>query len=211
MKNRFGLSDEELDVLRSLSTPIKIQDYLDTLPINFEKKDETNMSPRRVLREGKAHCMEGALLAATALWLRGEKPLLLDLKTLKGDDDHVVALYTRGGRWGAISKTNHATLRFRDPIYRTVRELAASYFHEYFLDSNGQKTLRSHSGPFNLARYGTKWITAEDDLWDLAIKLDTIKHFPLFPTKNARHIRIADPMERVAGRLTEWKARDAGT
>lgn len=211
MKSDFGLSDEELSLLRPLSTPIKIQNYLDTLPINFEKKGETNMSPRRVLREGKAHCMEGAMLAATALWIHGEKPLLLDLKTLRGDDDHVVTLYKRGGRWGAISKTNHATLRFRDPVYKSVRELVMSYFHEYFLDSNGQKTLRGHSGPFNLARFGTKWVTAEDDLWNLAIALDEAKHFPLFPADNARHIRSADEMERKAGVLIEWRASDAGT
>jgi hypothetical protein len=95
------------------------------------------MSPRRVLRENKAHCIEGAFLAAAALMLAGEKPLLLDLKTLPSDDEHVVALYKRNSRWGAISKTNHATVRFRDPIYINVRELAASYFHEYFLDSTG--------------------------------------------------------------------------
>ncbi|MBA3789286.1 hypothetical protein H0X32_02745 [Patescibacteria group bacterium] len=205
------LSKQERDILRTLSTPIKIQDYLDSLPINFEKKGETCMSPRRVLREKKAHCMEGAMLAALALLLQNEKPLLLDLKTMRGDDDHVVALYKRDGRWGAISKTNHATLRFRDPIYKTVRELAASYFHEYFLDTTGVKTLRSHSGPFILSRFGTSWITAEDDLWHIAEALDDAPHFPLFPAANTRFIRLADPMERSAGKLTEWKKRDRGT
>jgi hypothetical protein len=208
---RSKLTPEELALLRSLSTPIKIQDFLDTFPVNFEKKEETCMSPRKALREGKAHCIEGAMIAATALWLHGEKPLLLDLKTVKGDDDHVVALYKRGGRWGAISKTNHATLRFRDPIYKSVRELAASYFHEYFLDSTGVKTLRSHSGPFNLARFGTRWITDEEDAWHIAQALDESKHFPLFPKENLRYIREADTMERKAGAITEWKARDAGT
>jgi hypothetical protein len=205
------LDTDELAVLKVLSTPQKIQDYLDSLPINFEKKGETNMSPRRVLREKKAHCMEGAMLAALALMLQGEKPLLLDLKTSAKDDDHVVALYKRNGCWGAISKTNHATLRFRDPIYKTVRELAASYFHEYFLDSNGEKTLRSHSGPFSLARYGSDWITSEDDLWQIAIDLDSAPHFALFPKENLRFIRKADSMERSAGKLTEWKTSDKGT
>jgi hypothetical protein len=205
------LTPDELAVLRALSTPQKIQDYLDSLPINFEKKEETCMSPRRVLREGKAHCIEGAMVATVALWLRGEKPLLLDLKTIRGDDDHVVALYKRGGYWGAISKTNHATLRFRDPIYKNVRELAASYFHEYFLDSNGVKTLRSHSGAFDLSKFGTNWITAEDELWDMAQALDEVPHFPLFPKENARYVRKADAMERKAGALTEWKESDKGT
>ncbi len=205
------LYPEEFAILKNLSTPEKIQNYLDTLPINFEKKGETNMSPRRVLREQKAHCMEGAMLAALALMLQEEKPLVLDLKTIKGDDDHVIALYKRNSHRGAISKTNHATLRFRDPIYKTVRELAASYFHEYFLDSNGEKTLRSHSGPFNLSRYGTSWITAEEDLWDIAQDLDTAPHYLLFPKENGKFIRKADSMERKAGKLTEWKAGDKGT
>ena len=205
-----GLTPAELKLLRSLSTPQKIQDYLDTLPINFEKKGETCMSPRRVLREQKAHCIEGAMLAAVALWLQGEKPLLLDLKN-KGDDDHVVALYKRNGCWGAISKTNHATLRFRDPIYRTIRELTMSYFHEYFLDTTGIKTLRSHSGPFNLAHYGTAWITSEDELWNIAADIDTVKHYPLFTKENRVYIRRADDMERKAGKLTEWKKTYTGT
>ncbi len=210
-ENRFGLSPEELEVVRALSTPLKIQDYLDTLPINHEKRGDTCMSPRLVLRKQKAHCIEGAMLAAVALWLRGEKPLLLDLKTLRGDDDHVVALYKRGGCWGAISKTNHATLRFRDPIYKSVRELAASYFHEYFLDSTGVKTLRSHSGPFSLKAYGMKWITSEEDLWDIAYALDVSPHYPLFPKGNEQYIRLADSMERKAGILTEWKESNPKT
>jgi hypothetical protein len=206
-----ALTKEELNVLRKLSTPIKIQDYLDSLPINFEKRGETCYSPRRVLREKKAHCIEGAMLAAVALMLAGEKPLLLDLKTLPSDDEHVVALYKRNGRWGAISKTNHATVRFRDPIYRNVRELAASYFHEYFLDSTGVKTLRSYSEPINLNRFGSAWITAEEDLWHIADALDTVPHFPFFPPENARYIRKADAMERKAGSLNEWKKGDKGT
>jgi hypothetical protein len=207
---KFALSEEELAVLQALSTPEKIQDYLDTLPINFEKSRETCLSPRQVLKRQKAHCIEGAMVAAVALWLRGEKPLLLDLKTISVDDDHVVTLYKRNGRWGAISKTNHATLRFRDPIYKSVRELAASYFHEYFLDSNGQKTLRSHSGPFNLAQFGTKWITSDEDLWNIAKAIDVVPHFPLFPKGTERYVRLADSMERKAGALTEWKRGDKG-
>lgn len=200
----FGLSKSELAVLRKLNTPHKIQDFLNSLPINFEEGGDTYMSPRRVLREGKAHCFEGALLAATALWLKGEKPLLLDLKTGRGDCDHVVALYRQGGRWGAISKTNHAVLRFRDPIYHSVRELAASYFHEYFLNVNGRKTLKSYSQAFNLARQGQVWITAEEDLWHLAADLDDSPHFLFVPPANKKFIRPADSVERKAGEIVEW-------
>ncbi|MBY0111151.1 hypothetical protein K2Y00_04090 [Patescibacteria group bacterium] len=201
----FGLSSAELRTLKKLSTPEKIQEYLDTLPINFEKTEETLMSPRRVLRAQRAHCMEGALLAAAALWVQGEKPLLLDLKTDPEDDEHVVALFKVNGYWGAISKTNHVTLRYRDPVYKTVRELAMSYFHEYFLNKNGKKTLRSFSRPYNLSVLGTSWVTAEDNLWHLATDLDRIPHFPTIPPKNRRRIRPSSAIERQAGTLTEWK------
>ena len=105
-----------------------------------------------VLRAGKAHCMEGALLAAAILEFHGHKPLLLDLRSTSEDLDHVVALFKQNGYWGAISKTNHVVLRYREPIYGSVRELAMSYFHEYFLD-NGKKTLREYSVPVDLGKF----------------------------------------------------------
>ena len=124
-----GLTRREYETLKKLSTPIKIQNFLDALPMNWEKKGDTHLSPLRVLEEKKAHCIEGALLAAAALWIAGEPPLILNLSARlgKGDADHVITLYNRAGFYGAISKTNHATIRFRDPIYRTTRELALSY------------------------------------------------------------------------------------
>lgn len=207
----LGLSEKELSLLKKLSTPIKIQDYLDTLPINYEKQGETHMSPRRVIREKKAHCIEGALLAATALWIHGETPLLMDLTAGADDDDHVVALYKKNGAWGAISKTNHATLRFRDPIYRTLRELALSYFHEWFLNDSGEKMLRSYSLPLNMKRFGVKWITAEEDLWYIDEALDAQPHYDLVPKGNMKFLRPADSVERVAGTITEWKKNNPRT
>ncbi len=200
----LGLTAAELAVFSRLTTPIKIQNFLDCFPINWEKRGETYMSPRRVLAARKMHCFEGALIAALALWLRGEPALLMDLKT-KGDEDHVVALYKRHGYWGAISKSNHATLRWRDPVYQTPRELALSYFHEYFANSTKQKSLRSFSEPLNLKKCGAGWVTAEADLDELALALDRSKHHSIFPPKNARLIRPADTMECRAGRLVEWK------
>ncbi len=207
----FGLTKKELAILKKLSSPIKIQNFLDTIPANYEKKGETYMSPRRTLREKKAHCLEGALIAAAALLLQGEKPLLMDLKTVPPDTDHVVALYKRNGFWGAISKTNHATIRFRDPIYKTLRELALSYFHEYFDNKSGKKTLRSYSVPLDLTIFGENWITSEENLDEIAVKLDTINHFELIPSKNKKLIRKADKMERKAGSLLEWKRSDKRT
>ncbi len=207
----FDLTAKELSVLKKLRTPIQIQDFLDTLPINYEKEGETHFSPRRVLREKKAHCIEGALLAATALWIHGKEPLLMDLTAAPEDDDHIVALYKQNDYWGAISKTNHAVLRFRDPIYRTLRELALSYFHEWFLDEGGVKMLRSYSKPLNMKRLGTSWITAEEDLWHIDEMLDALPHFPLVPKENKKYLRSADTMERKAGTLREWSKKNRRT
>ena len=205
MKNIFGLTKKEFALLKKLNTPIKIQNFLDRMPVNFEKGGETNMSPKRALRENKIHCFEGALIAALALWIAGEEPLIMDMRAEHPDVDHVLALYKRNGYWGAISKTNHATIRFRDPVYKTIRELALSYFHEWFLNTNGKKTLREYSKPYNLKKQGTDWITAEKDLWHLVDVLDDLPHFDIAPKKNYKFLRFADPMEMKAGRLIEWK------
>jgi len=207
----FGLTKKEEKILRKLRTPIQIQDFLDSLPMNFEKKGETHMSPRRALRARKAHCVEGALIAALALWLHGEEPLIMDLTSKKHDDDHFVALYKRNGHWGAISKTNHATIRFRDPVYKTLRELALSYFHEWFMNTNGEKTLVSYSRPLNMKKLGINWITSEKELWEIDGIIDALPHYPLVPKGNSRYIRRADPMELKAGRFIEWKKTDRGT
>jgi hypothetical protein len=200
----LGLTEKELRTLKRLTTPIKIQDYLDTIPMNFEKKGDTHYSPREVLKRKTAHCIEGALVAAAALWVNGEEPWIMDMIAEKGDDDHVIALYKKNGAWGAISKTNHATIRFRDPVYRTPRELALSYFHEWFRNFDGRKTLRSYSSPFNLKKLGSQWVTA-DDVWFVGRALDRVPHHQVVPAGNLRYIRTADPMELKAGKLIEWK------
>lgn len=209
----FGLTPQEVRTLRTLTTPAKVQDFLDSMPMNWEKKGDTHYSPRKALREGKAHCIEGALLAATAFWLQGEEPLIMDLSAKRGtgDVDHVVALYKKNGYWGMVSKTNHPTIRFRDPVYRTLRELALSYFHEWFMNSTGEKTLESYSKPLNLKRFGTAWVTSEEDLWYLDDALNACTHYDLVPKKNRRFIRRADRMELKAGRLEEWPKSDPRT
>ncbi len=207
----FGLDREEMKVMRSLSTPSKIHDFLDTLPVNWEKNGDTIMSPRRVLRERKAHCLEAALFAATALWIHGEEPLIVDLSPLPIDDGHVIAIYKRRGHWGAFSKTNHGTIRSRDPVYRTVRELAVSYFHEYFINETGQKTLRTYTKPFNLKRLDTEWITSEENLDHISLALDELTHYPFIPRGNERLIRKAHKTEREAGSVIEWERSDPRT
>ncbi|MDO8742196.1 MAG: hypothetical protein Q7J45_01480 [bacterium] len=212
-RQQSGLTPGEYALLSRLSTPVKIQDFLDSIPMNWEKGGDTHLSPRRVLQEQKAHCIEGALLAAAALWMRGESPLIMNVSARlgKGDVDHVVALYKRGGYFGAISKTNHATIRFRDPIYRTPRELALSYFHEWFMNETGEKTLECYSKPFDMRRFGTEWITAEKDLWEVADALSVLPHYQLVPKGNLRYVRKADAMELKAGKLIEWPESDPRT
>lgn len=198
------LTPADKKILSRLNTPHKIQDFLDALPQNHEKNGETCMSPHQVLKERKAHCIEGAMLAAVALWLHGEKPLIMSLKVARGDDDHIIALYKKNGHWGAISKTNHAVLRFRDPVYRTPRELALSYFNEYFLTKNGKKTMRGYSQPINLKRFGTKWVNAEEDLWDIGNTIFNMPHIPIVPKGNEKHLRKAHTVERTAASIKEW-------
>lgn len=197
------LTKEEQALFKKLSTPQKIQDFLVTIKPNFEEEGQTLHSPRYVLKHGKAHCIEGALLASAVLSYHGYPPLLLDLKSTKNDFDHVVALFQQDGYWGALSKTNHAVLRYREPIYKTIRELALSYFHEYFTH-DGKKTLRSFSKPFSLRRYGTSWITSTEPLYDIGADLDDTHHSPLVPQKLISKLRKADPLEIAAGKLTDY-------
>lgn len=201
---KHSLTKEEVLLFKRLKTPSHIQSYLESLPFNFEKKGETCRSPREVIIHKEAHCMEGALLAASMLWYHGKKPLLLDLKATRPDLDHVVTLFKENGRFGAISKTNHAVLRFRDPVYKSVRELALSYFHEYFLDG-GKKTLRSFSQPFSLIPFGTEWITSSKNLWYLPRALDKSKHSPIATPATISGLRPASKIERRAGILVEYK------
>lgn len=197
------LSPAERRVLEKLDTPLKVQDFLDTLPINFEPGGDTIYSPRRVLRERTAHCVEGAFFAAAALAYHGRAPLLLDIQTVPHDDDHVVALFKENGRWGAISKTNHTILRFRDPVYKTVRELAMSYFHEYIVQ-DGEKTMRAYSRPFDLSKHGTGWVVDETDLVDLVVALDDSPHSPVAGRRAMKNLRHAQPIETKVLDITEW-------
>lgn len=201
----FGISRRELKILKKLNTPKKIQDFLNKIPINFERSGETNLSPMQVLKKNKCHCAEGAILGALILRLNGHPPLLLDLTANGYDYDHVVALFKKDGRWGALSKTNHAVLRYREPIYKSIRELAMSYFHEYF-DENGSKNLRSYSLPVNLKRFDKLgWMTTDKDLDYIIDYLYKVKHFPILTQKQTCNLRRADKIEIKIGTITEWK------
>jgi hypothetical protein len=200
----FDFTNDEIRLLRSLSTPRRIQDFLDAIPMNFEEDEETCLSPHRVLRERRAHCMEGAMLAATALRFAGYPPLIVDLKSFPEDHDHVIAVFQQEGCWGAISKTNHGVLRYREAVYRSIRELAMSYFHEYTMD-DGRKTLRSYSRPVDLSRFDRLgWMIDEEDVWYIPEYLDDAKHFPILTRSQIGRLRKADKIEREVGKIVEW-------
>ena len=168
----------EQAVFRRLNTPEKVQRFIDGLDYNKEHGGITCRSPRNVLRDRTAHCMEGALFGAAALRILGYPPLLLDLEAVR-DDDHVLAIYQRRGHWGAIAKSNYAGLRSREPVYRTLRELVMSYFEHYY-NLRKEKTLRRYSRPVDLTRFDARrWMTAEEDVWFVPEYLTEIAHTSL--------------------------------
>ena len=185
----FGFNSRELSVLEKLNTPAKIQDFLEyKLAYNLEKHGETCCSPRLVLKHKKAHCMEGALLAAAALRIHNYPPLILDLKGVD-DDDHVLAVYKIKNSWGAIAQSKFSGLRFREAVYSSIRELVMSYFEHYF-DYSGRKNLRKFSMPINLARFDRKnWMTSEKPQDYIADYIDSVKHEKIIlPGKKLRNI-----------------------
>jgi hypothetical protein len=200
------LSPAERRLFTRLDTPQKIQDFLDTLPVNFEPNGITLMSPRAMLKAGCAHCAEAALFAAAALAFHGKPAWLLDLQARPTDHDHVVTLFRQADLWGAISKTNHAILRWRDPIYKSARELAMSYAHEYCLPS-GRKSMLAFSRPYSLDRYAPEdWVVSEDDLHWLIEELDDSPHHAVAPPRVLRARRRSAKIELEAQKHVEWAA-----
>lgn len=199
MHNAFDAAERA--VFRRLSAPDKIQRFLDgELKYNKESGGATCRSPRRVLRDRTAHCMEGALFGAAALRMLGHPPLLLDLEAVR-DDDHVLAIYRLRGHWGAVAKSNFSGLRYREPVYRTLRELAMSYFEHYY-NLRKEKTLRRYSRPLNLTRFdGIGWMTAETDVWAIPERLCTIAHTPLVPPRLLAALGRVDERLFAAGML----------
>jgi hypothetical protein len=195
---------KEKILLKKLNTPAKVQDFLNSMQFNFEKSGETLKPPILTLRTRKAHCFEGALLGAYILSIHGFVPYILHLKAKKGDFDHVITPFKVGDCFGALSKTNHAVLRYREPIYKNIRELVMSYFHEYFLN-NGVKTLRSYSEIFNLNLLSRGWELSEDDLWYIDKKLDKLKHHDIITKNQINKLRKADKIEIASGKIVEYR------
>ncbi len=179
---------------------MRIQQYLDRIPYNLEEHRDSLRSPRRVLRDGTAHCMEGALLAAAAFRIAGEPPLIMDLVAVR-DEDHVIAPFRREGHWGAVATSKFSGLRYREPVYRTLRELVMSYFEHYY-NLEGERTLRGYGRPVNLAPFDARrWMTAEEDLWPIADHLEKIPHVSLVTPTMARRLTPLDMRLKAAGLL----------
>jgi hypothetical protein len=186
------MTDKEFfKFIKKLNTPIKIQDFLNTLE---ENKTDNIFSPKKAIENKKAHCLEGALIAHCAFILNNKVSFLLDIRSKKSDLDHVVTLFKEDGLWGAISKTFYPVLRFRDPVFKSARELVMSYFPEYFLE-NGEKTMIDFSTPFSLEKRDNSWMTTEEDLYEIGWEIDSIKHFDIAPKKVLKKLRKADTEE----------------
>ncbi len=183
----------ELRQLRALGTPAGVQRFLDELPYHLA---DTSWSPRTVLRERTAHCLEGAIFGAAALRVLGFPPLLWDLEA-ENDTDHVLAIFKVGPCWGAVAKSNFAGCRYREPVYRTLRELAMSYFNIYF-NLRGERTLRRYSQPVDLSRFDRRgWMTSERPVWFIAEFLCQIPHRPLLTPAQARQLTRLDARSRA--------------
>lgn len=190
-------TEEEQTFLATLDAPWKIQEFLDSIPYNT---DHQTRSPRRVMRDRRAHCTEGAIFAAAALRFHGHPPLLLDLRA-ENDDDHVIAVYRVRGFVGAVAKSNFSGLRFREPIYRSYRELAISYFELYF-NTLAEKALRSYSRPLDLRQFDARnWMTTEEDLAWIGERLDAMHHYALVDAAMVQMLRPVDKRLYDAGFL----------
>jgi hypothetical protein len=188
---------EEKEFLKAFSDPWDIQVFLDSIEYN---PDHECRSPRWVIRKRSAHCFEGALLAAAVLNHIGYKPMIVDMKAYN-DDDHVIAVFREDGYWGAVAKSNFTSLRFREPVYRSLRELIMSYF-DFFFNINGDKSLRSYSLPFDLTSCNKRnWATTDENLEYIGDKIEALHHFPLVTEKMIKKLRIASESMLMAGML----------
>jgi hypothetical protein len=190
-------TNDEIKFLKTLNNPDKIQGFLDAIDYN---PDYECRSPRWVIRKRSAHCFEGALFAAASLHFIGYKPLIVDLKAFN-DDDHVIAIFKESGHWGAVAKSNFTTLRYREPVYRSLRELVMSYFDFYF-NIAGDKSLRSYSLPLDLSIYNSlHWATTDSDLEFIGDKLEKLHHYPVVDKDMINKLKKASNIMLQAGML----------
>ena len=200
----FGFSSSELRALRALKTPAGVQRFLDDLPYNLNYDAR---SPGKVLRDRTASCLEGGIFAAAALRVLGFPPLIFDLEADR-DTDHVIAIFKVRGHWGAVAKSNFTGCRYREPVYRTLRELAMSYFNVYF-NLRGERTLRRYSRPVNLARFDRRhWMTSDKPIWFIAEHLLEISHISLLTPTMEKNLTRVDP-RTIKGEMVDHRKKRA--
>ncbi len=193
MKIYTGWTTQELKIIRTFTTPYKIQQFLDATTYSSESRYR---SPRSVLRDNTAHCFDGAVFAAAMLHRIGFKPMIVDMQAVR-DDDHVIAIFKKDGCFGAIAKSNFSGLRFREPIYKAVRELVMSYF-ELFYNVNKEKTLRQFSVPLNLSSY--KDFEFDDEMMEeIGSKLSDIPVTKLMTPSQIRLLQHVDERSYKSG------------
>jgi hypothetical protein len=196
-EKKISWSSGEASLFASLADPWSIQEFLDAIDYNpvYECR-----SPRFVIKKRSAHCFEGALFAAAALQFNGHKPLIVDLRAFN-DDDHVITVFRSGKLWGSVAKSNFTTLRYREPVYRTLRELVMSYF-EFYFNIHGDKSLREYSVPLDLSVYNSRnWQTTEEDLEFIGDRLNVIRHYPVVSEKSIERLNKASDIMMKAGML----------
>jgi hypothetical protein len=186
-------------IFQGLSNPRQVQDYLDSIPY---KAEELDRSPLRVMTDGQAHCLDGGMFAALAFRQIGLPPIILDLAPDPGaDDDHVLALFRVDGLWGAVAKSNYASLRYREPVYRSLRELAMSYFEPFF-SLKGERTLRSYTRPLDLTPFdATHWMWDEAGVKKVSARLYGLKPIPLLRPGSAARLTKVDQRSYESGML----------
>lgn len=190
------LTNPERAIIEGFAAPIDIQRFLDTLPYST---DSFYRCPLRVLRDRTAHCFDGALFAAAMLRRLGFPPLILDLLPNERDDDHLLALFKFDGHWGAVAKSNFVGLRFREPVYRSIRELVMSYFEQYF-NVAAEKTLRAYAGPLNLTGFDRlRWMTEDHKLEQIAQRLDQLRRISIISERNVGILSPVDDRSYQAG------------
>jgi len=188
---------DEIKFLKTLNNPYKIQAFLDSIDYNPNYECR---SPRWVMKKRSAHCFEGALFAAAALQFIGFTPLIVDMLAVN-DDDHVIAVFRVDGHWGAVAKSNFTSLRFREPVYRSLRELIMSYF-DFFFNVDGYKSLRSYSRPFDLTIFESRnWATTDEDLEYIGDKIESLHHYPVVTRKMIKNLNNASDYMLKAGLL----------
>jgi hypothetical protein len=199
----YGFTPKELKILKNLRTPAKIQDFIDSLPYDYE--ENICRSPRTVLRLRKINCFSGAIFAAAALRICGFKPLIIDLCATR-DEDHILAVFQIGGLWGAVAKSKFVGLRFRDPVFKSIRELVLSYF-EFYYNYAHQKTLREYSNPVDLSALDKyNWMTNEQSIGFVNEYLDTRPHFKIILKKMEKKLRTVDKISFARGIIERKKS-----